>query len=56
MDNFEDLRELMVLEQFKNLIPQRIATYVAEQKATTVLRAAELADAVLVHTPHRAQH
>ena len=44
VDNFHDLRELIVLEQFKNSIPQRIATYIAEQKATTVLRADELAD------------
>ena len=32
----------MELEQFKSLIPQLIATCVAEQKETTVLRAAEL--------------
>lgn len=42
--SFDDLRELIVLEQFKNSIPQCIATYVTEQKATTVLKAAELAD------------
>ena len=34
----------MALEQFKNSIPQRIAIHVAEQKATTLLRAVELAD------------
>ena len=48
--DFESLCELVVLEQFKNSIPQRIATYLSEQKATTVLKAAELADDfVLTH-------
>ena len=50
VDNFEDLRELMVLGQFKNSIPQRIATYVAEQKAATVLRAVEWADFAVTHS------
>uniref|UniRef100_A0A671XNE1 SCAN box domain-containing protein n=1 Tax=Sparus aurata TaxID=8175 RepID=A0A671XNE1_SPAAU len=50
VESFEGLCELMVLEQFKNSIPQRIATYVSEQKVTTVHRAAELADDfVLTH-------
>lgn len=34
----------MVLEQFKNLIPKGVATYVNEQKPSSVLKAAELAD------------
>lgn len=39
-----------MLQQFKNSIPQRIATYVSEQKPPTVLKAAELADDfVLTH-------
>lgn len=33
-----------MLEKFKNSIPQRFATCMSEQKATTVLKAAELAD------------
>ena len=44
VESFDELCELIVLEQFKNSIPQRIATYVSEQTATTALRAAELAD------------
>lgn len=44
VDDFEGLCELVVLEQFKNSIPRRIATYVSEQRATSVLKAAELTD------------
>lgn len=44
------LYELIVLEQLKNLIPQCIVTHVSEQKVTTVLKVAELADNfVLTH-------
>lgn len=41
--DFEGLCELMVLEQFYsiNSIPLQAATYVGEQKANTVLKAAE---------------
>lgn len=47
---FADLVELIILEQFKNVIPQRIATYLSERKPSTVLKAAELADDfVLTH-------
>ena len=41
---FEDLCDLMILEQFKNAVPGRIATYVTEQQVTTVGEAAALAD------------
>lgn len=41
---FNDLCELVVLEEFKNSIPQHVVTYVSEQKAITDLKAAELAD------------
>lgn len=45
-----NLCELFVVEQFKNSIPQHVVTYVSEQKAITVLKAAELADDfVLTH-------
>lgn len=50
VDTFDSLSELMVLEQFKNCLPQRVATYVNEQKPKTVHKAAELADDfVLTH-------
>lgn len=41
---FEDLCDLVVLEQFKNAVPNRIATYITEQQVTTVGEAAALAD------------
>ncbi|XP_034001760.1 uncharacterized protein LOC117494871 [Trematomus bernacchii] len=48
--SFDGLCELIVLEQFKDVIPQRVVTYVNEQKPSTALRAAELADDfVLTH-------
>ncbi len=47
---FEELSNLIVLEQFKNSVPARIATYINEQKADTAAKAAELADDyVLTH-------
>ena len=48
--SFDGLCELIVLEQFKDVIPQHVAAYVNEQKPSTALRAAELADDfVLMH-------
>ncbi len=44
VDDFESLCELVVLEQFKNSLPVRVATYVSEQKAKTAAEAAALAD------------
>ncbi|XP_030276904.1 uncharacterized protein LOC115583846 [Sparus aurata] len=41
---FEDLCDLLLLEQFKNAVPNRIATYVTEQQVKTVGEAAALAD------------
>lgn len=41
---FEELSNLIVLEQFKNSVPARIATYIKKQKADTPAKAAELAD------------
>lgn len=47
---FDDLKELMVLEQFKNSVPPRIATFVTERKACTAYNAAVLADEyALIH-------
>lgn len=50
VDSFVGLCELIVLEQFKNAIPQHISIFVNEQKPSTTLKAAELAhDFVLTH-------
>lgn len=47
---FEQLRDLVLMEEFKNCIPVKIATYVNEQKVTGVSAAATLADEyVLTH-------
>lgn len=50
VDTFEDLCDLVVLEQFKNAVTSRIATYIAEQQVRTVGEAAALADQyILTH-------
>lgn len=46
--NFGDLCNLMVLEQFKNSVPERIAMYISEQKVKTAAEAAALADDYLL--------
>lgn len=43
--SFNDLSDLIVLEQFKNAIPEGIATYIAEQKVKMAMEAAALPDA-----------
>ena len=48
--SFEALCDLIALEQFKNSVPSRIATYINEHKVKTALEAAKLADEyALVH-------
>lgn len=48
--DFKDLRNLVLLEEFKNCLPEKICTYLNEQKAETVADAAVLAEEyVLVH-------
>lgn len=48
--NFDALCNLMVLEQFKNIIPDHIATYISEHKVKSPADAAVLADQyVLTH-------
>lgn len=48
--DFEGLCNLIVLEQFKNSVSGRVATYINEQKAETAAEAAALADDyVLTH-------
>ena len=47
---FGGLCNLVLLEQFKNIVPERIATYLNEHKVETVAEAAALADGyVLTH-------
>lgn len=48
--NFDDLRDLILLEEFKNCLPDKICTYLNEQKVKTVADAAILAEEyVLTH-------
>lgn len=50
VSDFKGLCNLIILEQFKNSVPSRVAVYVSEQKAQTVTKAAMLADDyVLMH-------
>ena len=50
VDNFEGLCNLVILEQFKDTLPRRVATYLNERKVTTAAEGAGLADEyVLVH-------
>ncbi len=47
---FDDLCDLMILEQFKNCLPERMAKYITEQKVTSAADAAVSADEyVLLH-------
>ena len=49
--DFEGIHDLMILEQFKNYVPVRVATYISEQKARNAADAAALADDfVLTHS------
>lgn len=48
--NFEELRDLILLEEFRNCLPDKICTYINEQKVKTVADAAVLAEEyVLTH-------
>uniref|UniRef100_A0A3B4ZKQ1 Gypsy retrotransposon integrase-like protein 1 n=1 Tax=Stegastes partitus TaxID=144197 RepID=A0A3B4ZKQ1_9TELE len=50
VSTFDDLCELIVLEQFKNVLPDRIATYINERDVSTAADAAVSADEfVLIH-------
>jgi len=48
IESYDDLRDLMILEQFKNSVPGRIATYINERKVKTAAEAAALADDYLL--------
>lgn len=51
VDSFESLHELIILEQFKNSVPECIATYIGERGVKSVGEAAALADDYfLIHT------
>jgi len=43
-DDFQKLRQLVLVEEFKACVPANIKTYIDEQKATTLYQAAILAD------------
>lgn len=50
VSDFEALCNLIVLDQFKNSVTNRVAVYVSEQKAQTATKAAMLGDGyVLTH-------
>ncbi|KAK0153503.1 Retrovirus-related Pol polyprotein from transposon 412 [Merluccius polli] len=50
VETFDALRDLLILEQFKNILPERITVYVNEHEVKTVAEAAVLADGfVLTH-------
>lgn len=50
VDLYEGLRDLMILEKFRNSMPEHIATYISERKVKTAAEAAALADDyVLTH-------
>ncbi|XP_077940982.1 uncharacterized protein LOC144385285 isoform X1 [Gasterosteus aculeatus] len=42
--DYNSLRELLLIEEFKNCVPERTALYLNEQKVSTVQQAAVLAD------------
>nr|XP_033961533.1 uncharacterized protein LOC117463411 [Pseudochaenichthys georgianus] len=43
-DHFESLRQLLLLEDFKNTLPERMVIFLNEQKVTSLAKAAVLAD------------
>ena len=44
VESYDDLCDLIVLEQFKTSLPAQLATYITEKKVTTAAAAAVLAD------------
>lgn len=44
VQTFDNLRELMLMEEFKNRLPEKIVIYLNEQKTTSLADAAVLAD------------
>ena len=57
IDSQEKLRDLILVEEFKNCLPTAVATYVSEQKAESISEAAILADEyVLTHNIARERY
>lgn len=52
VETVAEMRELIVLEEFKKCLPQRIVVYLNKQKVTSVTKAAVLADEFIL-TPKR---
>ena len=44
VDTWEELRELMLLEQFKETLHERVATHLTDQNVLTIAAAAVKAD------------
>lgn len=44
VNDLKDMRELILLEEFKNCVPERVVVYMNEQKVTSVSQASVLAD------------
>ena len=50
---YDNLLDLIVLQQFKNILPERVATYIAEKQAKNEFDAAVLVDEYeLTHKAH----
>lgn len=44
VDDFDQLRQLVLMEDFKNCFPERVSTYLNEEKVSDVFKAAVLVD------------
>ena len=53
--DFERLRQMILLEEFKNCVHPAIKNYIAEQKASTLSKAAEMADEYFLSHKHLLQ-
>ena len=53
--DYERLRQMILLEEFKNCVHPAIKNYIAEQKASTLSKAAEMADEYFLSRKHLLQ-
>ena len=53
--DYERLRQMILLEEFKNCVHPAIKNYIAEQKASTLSKAAEMADEYFLSHKHLLQ-
>ena len=53
--DYERLRQMILLEEFKNCVHPAIKNYIAEQKASTLSKAAEMADEYFLTHKHLLQ-